>query len=602
MKKKEVFFPAHILEFVRGISWKTLGLIVLYLFGAFFFYGSKLLAPLHVPIALVFVYFAGRRLYRLYRGKRVQRGFAVIKKTTVRSFLAHKVLIIGAVSTFFLWYTFISLVPTDKDVFGTQSPRERQILIEDDTERAAQLVDMLKVTGDALLRNSALYREGLTTDESESLRREWNEFLAVAIASEGVTDVHRYFPQIPLKSERELQAQSFTISYSLYMLKFAYFHRIIDAVGFNNEVRSILNEYSSAFGSEGSYDDVTGRFFATNSLLRRTVGYLYYLVMTPGKKEAVRPEYRILLNVAKESQSYLLKNAFSHITARSITATNSFNDSVSGAWLPIQKTVFVDVVGNIHVGDRKEKFITEDDIATMRKSLHPGDIFVARKNWYASNVGIPGFWTHAGLYTGTLDEMRTFFEGVFPYTHGGATYATLDELISHVAPEAFLAYTTPNAEGHMASVIESETKGTGINVIEHTAHVDYFGAMRTTLSKRDILASLLRAFQHYKKPYDYQFSLVTKDEIFCSELVYDAYVPMNEKSGIILPTSVVSGMELVAPNDIVKKFVEERGSDAPELTFAYFLDARETDGHAFISDEKAFIESFKRPKFSALQE
>ncbi len=36
--------------------------------------------------------------------------------------------------------------------------------------------------------------------------------------------------------------------------------------------------------------------------------------------------------------------------------------------------------------------------------MEPGDIIVARQNWYLSNIGLPGFWPHAELYVGTPEE------------------------------------------------------------------------------------------------------------------------------------------------------------------------------------------------------
>jgi Permuted papain-like amidase enzyme, YaeF/YiiX, C92 family len=573
-----------------------------YFLGAFFFYASKLLAPLHVPIAIILLYLGVRTLYRIYRKRRVQAGLALVTHKTWKQLVLYKIFAITVVGLALFGYAFVSLVPTDKAVFTELSPEEINRVIVSDLTQSAQLVDMLTVTGDTLLNNVALYKADLTVDDQELLKKQWNAFLGVALASEAVTDVHRYFPQISLLEHPELQAQSFTISYALYMLKFEYFHRIIDAVGANTEARTVLNEYSSAFGARGSYTDVSDRFFAANSLLRRTMGYVYYLLMAPSSDAVLSPEYKILLNVAKNSQTYLAKNMLSHLTHRSVAYTNAFNDGVSETWLPIQKTVFVDMIGNVHVGDRASKFITVDDIATMKASLKPGDIFVARKNWYASNVGIPGFWTHAGLYTGTLPDMREYFAELFPYIHNGVSYESFDALMLAVVPQAFGAYQSPDANGYAASVIESETRGTGINAIEYSAHVDYFGVMRPKLEKSDVLRSLLRAFAHYQKPYDYTFNLTTKDEIFCSELVYDAYIPMRDKKGIQLPTAVVSGMELVAPNDIVRKFTEERGTEHEELSFAYFLDGNEKTLRANAATEEAFRASFLRPKFSVLQE
>ncbi len=516
--------------------------------------------------------------------------------------LLHKTTLIVCAVLFLSWYTYASLIPTDKAVFKELSHEEIQTRVETDLLVGAQFIDMLTVTGEALLGNAALYKADPTPIEQESLRKDWNAFLGVAIASEVVTEIHRYFPQIAVFRERELHAQSFTISYALYMKKFEYFHKIIAAVGTHENIRIILNEHSKAFGAPNSYTDVTDRYFASNSLLRRNVGYGYHLLINPTPQAATSDEYAILLRVADESYHYLFKNIFSHIIHRGITYTHTLNEGVADSWLPIQKTVFVDTIGNVHVGDRTEKFITSDDIETMKRILLPGDIFLARKNWYASNVGIPGFWTHAGLYTGTIEEMELYFGDIFPYVHEGVRYTSFTELLTRAYPEAYAAYTQPDTYGHTPSVIESETKGTSIQSIEHSAHVDYFGVMRTPLPKKDILESLLRVFVHKGKPYDYEFSMLTKDSIFCSELVYDAYVPLSAKDGVIFPTSVVTGREIVSPNDIMKKFVDEYGTEEQELSFVYFLDGNEVMGKATSVGVEKFIESYSRQKYSFLQE
>lgn len=566
---------------------------------AFVFYGSHLLAPLHLPIAVGFLILGFRKARLLYLSH-AKKDVTVFEKKSRAFIRKHRVVISSIMAVLVLWYTYASLVPNDEVVFTDLSHQEIASIIDEDLVTSAQLIDMLTVTGEQLLGNVALYKEELSASEQLSLRDDWNDFLTAAIASEYITDRHRFFHQIPVFSEHELHRRSFTITYALYMKKFEYFQKIISVVGANDKVRTILNEHSPVFGHEGSYSDVVSRFFATNSFLRRNIGYLYYQLQEG--PEDPSPEEAVLITVAQDSYHYLFQNIFSHITDRGIAYLNSFNDTVSDSWLPIQKTVFVDTIGNIHVGSRTDKFITLEDIARMKTSLQPGDIFVARKNWYASNVGIPGFWTHAGLYTGTIDDMQKFFAEIFPFTtETGETYSTLTELLETQYPEAHAAYTAPDHLGYTPSVIESETKGTSIQSIEHSASVDYFAVMRTNLSKEVILRSLLRTFTHQGKPYDYEFDLSTKDDIFCSELVYDAYVPLENKAGVIFPTSVVTGKEIVSPLDIVKKFVTEEDTAKQELSFVYFLDGNEETQTVSISDKETFKESYTRPKFSFLQ-
>ena len=93
----------------------------------------------------------------------------------------------------------------------------------------------------------------------------------------------------------------------------------------------------------------------------------------------------------KEGIKSIAKNA------KDILKEDSFR-----AWFPIQKRVS-EWMGDTKVR-RTPSLITEEDLDKMRKSLAPGDILLERRNWYLSNAGLPGFWPHAALYIGTLDE------------------------------------------------------------------------------------------------------------------------------------------------------------------------------------------------------
>jgi uncharacterized protein YycO len=135
-----------------------------------------------------------------------------------------------------------------------------------------------------------------------------------------------------------------------------------------------------------------------------------------------------------------------------------------------------------------------------------------------------------------------------------------------------------------------------------SADADFVVVLRPLLSKQDKMLALLKAFANTGKPYDFNFDFDTRDAMVCSELVYDAYYErLPEKQGLQMETSVVNGRPIVSPFDIATKYVTERGTDAQELQFVYFLRSTESTDEAYVSDESTFVESLTWSKFSFLQ-
>ncbi|MBP6948785.1 MAG: hypothetical protein KBC41_02800 [Candidatus Pacebacteria bacterium] len=561
-------------------------------------YVTKVIDPLHIPLAFLFVYIAyrqGKKLFFVYVStKKVDQ---ITKKTSHFTRL-HKTLIVFILLCVSLWYTVISIIPTDKEIFSSMDNNKQTEIVSGDIENSAVLLDMLVISGNKLLENPNITKNELSQEDMIHLKKEWEQFIKISIETEKMTDRHRYFPQISMFDNRETHIKSFVIAYALYAKKFEIFDKIISKVNNNQAVIKVFNEYSEDIGVGSIYDDVANRFFASNSFLRRNIGYIYYVMSAPNEDEVSSANYAMLLEVSRTSYHNLFKNIFSHVKYGAILYKHYFDKTAFEAWLPIQKNVITNQIGNIHVGERVEKFITISQIEEMKKTLKPGDILLYRKNWYASNLGIPGFWTHAGLYTGTLEEMNVFFADVFPYQG----HASFSELVQNERPKVYKAYLNKDKKGFTPSVVESQTHGTLIQSIETSASVDYFAVTRTRLSKQEIIEAIVTAFSHYEKPYDYAFDLGTKNEIYCSELVYDAYLKTSKSRGVTFPKPVVTGKVMVPPSSIIEKFVAEFDSPERELDFVYFLDASEITKKAFPSDVVGFISTNKRQKYSIMQE
>ena len=77
---------------------------------------------------------------------------------------------------------------------------------------------------------------------------------------------------------------------------------------------------------------------------------------------------------------------------------------------------------------------------------------------------------------------------------------------------------------------------------------------------------------------------------------------MKDKKGLTFAFSTVAGKSIVSPTDIAKNFSEERSHTKKQLDFVYFLDGNEKLQKSFPKNEKSFLPTWKREKYSFLLE
>ena len=78
-------------------------------------------------------------------------------------------------------------------------------------------------------------------------------------------------------------------------------------------------------------------------------------------------------------------------------------------WYPAQKSI-AEWMGDTRVRRIGKYLVSEQQQAAIEEKLEPGDIMLSRKNWYLSNVGLPGFWPHAILYIGGGGKLDDYFD------------------------------------------------------------------------------------------------------------------------------------------------------------------------------------------------
>lgn len=254
-------------------------------------------------------------------------------------------------------------------------------------------------------------------------------------------------------------------------------------------------------------------------------------------------------------------------------------------FLPV-RILICKYLGSIRFVTRK-RFIRNKEIREIKKQLKPGDILLKRDKWLASNFGIAGFWTHTGIYTGTLKELDEYFKGV----------DFLDKMkISDYLKKNYLnVYKKLKKKNHR--LIEVVTDGVKINPLEKMAKVDYFAALRPNLDKKDVFKALMEAFAFYNMPFDYRFNFSTNDKIVCIELIYKSFLSDNNKKGLSFDLEEYTIGPPLFPNDIAKKFDEEFDLDNRELEFVLFYDSDKKKRKSVSTDVHEFRKVWKRSRW-----
>ncbi|CAN5471196.1 hypothetical protein BH09PLA1_BH09PLA1_09570 [soil metagenome] len=231
-------------------------------------------------------------------------------------------------------------------------------------------------------------------------------------------------------------------------------------------------------------------------------------------------------------------------------------------------------------------FISPAQIAIMQQQLRAGDIMLERRNWFASNAFLPGFWPHAALYVGRITDLEKL--GLVRKDQNGKWTSDDPNIRDRLAE-----YLKPAEDGAAHTVIESVSEGVIFNSLDESMHADYVAVLRPRLSDEQKSQAIARAFSHQGKPYDFEFDFFSADKLVCTELVYRSY------EGLLHFELVkIMGRDTLPALEICKKFAGERQQtdDKRQLDFVLFLDAVPAKNAAKFATEDDFCQSAHRPR------
>jgi hypothetical protein len=277
------------------------------------------------------------------------------------------------------------------------------------------------------------------------------------------------------------------------------------------------------------------------------------------------------------------------------------------AVLPPQ-TAIAEWMGDTRVRRIGQPLIAAAQIGELQGRLQPGDIALARQNWYLSNLGLPGFWPHAELVLGRPEQWPAVFDGDPSVQAWLASLpekpATLAKLLEQRFPKAWLQFSAGrDYQGHGPIwVMESISEGVSLTAPEHALQVDYLAVLRPRLPALVKAKALLRAFGYHGKPYDFDFDFLSDRSLVCTELVWKSYQPESRDSpGLTIGLLEVAGRPTLPANEIARLFDAQAGLAEPQLEFVAFLEGQEAGRKAVWRDAAALRATWKRPKWDIAQ-
>lgn len=467
-------------------------------------------------------------------------------------------------------------------------------------------------------RATVLYREGLSNviafvelqteifsitkpKESRLLRREekevvwqtWQRFMEYTMALDSTERYHADWWRL----KGDAREDSFLVSYAAMLANYRASLEFIRAAELNPELEKVLNDAVPELGlPAGTYAKLKFQNLNVRIATKFGASEVTLKTFTGGRQATLR-------EMIKADAKYIWKAGRGR--AELLTAKNALNVLKRGAdtaWLPIQTGVS-EWMGDTKVYRVGKSLISAAQIESLKTNLLPGDVMLERRDWYLSNVGLPGYWPHAALYIGTAAERSAFFADAEVRTWVeklGEASGDFNALLKSRYAVTWETSNRPQEHEHTPRVLEAMSEGVSFTTLEHSAACDALAVLRPKLSKVEKAQAILRAFHYSGRPYDFNFDFGTDAELVCTELIYKAYEPARGFTGLTLPTVEMLGRKVAPANEFVKQFDAQAITGKQQFELVRFLDGSERMKRAKEATLEEFRASWKRPKWHVL--
>jgi Permuted papain-like amidase enzyme, YaeF/YiiX, C92 family len=401
----------------------------------------------------------------------------------------------------------------------------------------------------------------------------------------------------PAGADDEMAPARARVAYTAFLARYRYALDFIDRADADPALRVVLNEPLPDLGLPAhSYADFKFRFL--NVAMAAEFASLAAVERSRDKDDAFPLAAEMSADEARIWKAGVADGVVNTLRNAGQIGVNS------GARLvfPVQKGVS-EWMGDTRVLYGSHYLIAPDQIAALTPRLRPGDLLLERREWFLSNIGLPGYWPHVALYVGTAQERAAYFDD--PAVRAwlatqGVVDGDFEALLKRRYPRAYGAGEARDEHGNAYRVMEAMSEGVVFTAIEHSAAADSLAVLRPRLPRLAVAKALLKAYSYQGRPYDFDFDFRTDATLVCSELAYKAYAPDAGKRGLDLPLRTVAGRPVLTPNDIAQQFDQSFGSARQQFDLVAFLDGQARSDRAVEADLAQFRASWRRPKWHIL--
>ncbi|MBN2833855.1 MAG: hypothetical protein JXR48_02695, partial [Candidatus Delongbacteria bacterium] len=271
-------------------------------------------------------------------------------------------------------------------------------------------------------------------------------------------------------------------------------------------------------------------------------------------------------------------------------------ETLKSSFFPIKESI-LNQLSETRLTRRNYPLLTVDQCDTIVSISKPGDIVLQRQEWYVTNYGIPGFWSHVAMYLGTPEQLIQYSNNpeIDKYYNSlDSNCTSFKSFMEKHHRDAWQKYNKLSDEKNY-QFIEAISEGVVYNSAENSiGHCDYVAVLRPKIEPLDIIKSIERAFEQYGKPYDYDFDLRKNEALVCSGLIFKAYSRSINHEGLNLQTSDIIGGLVMPPNYLCEKYNEDK-KNVKEMDFIIFYDSNGLK--AFRSNEDEFCKSASRSEW-----